>query len=119
MIEEIDEAAAIAEDSPEKRQSAEEQQVQSLLQDFGFIKNSKEEKKAKASAEHSAVREKIQKAAVDRDEVALNEAIDEAREIGPNYKFGEELKKAEGLLYELCQCPSDEFFDPAPDQEHL
>ena len=48
------------------------------------------------------MREKIQKAAADRDEVALNEAIDEAREIGPNYKFSEELKKAEGLLYELC-----------------
>ena len=47
QIEEIDEAAAVAEDSsPEKRPSAEEKQVQSLLQDFGFVKDIKEERKA-------------------------------------------------------------------------
>ena len=65
------------------------------------------------------MREKIRKAAQDRDEVLLNEAIDEAQAIGPDYKYSEELKKAEDLLYELCQCPAEEFFNDAPDEALL
>ena len=64
------------------------------------------------------MRAKIRKAAADRDEVALNQAIDEAREIGPDYKYSEELRKAEDLLYELCQCPAEEF-NGASSQQNL
>ena len=41
----------------------------------------------------------------EKDEVALNEAVDRARNLGPDYTYQNELEKAEDLLYELCQCP--------------
>ena len=49
----------------------------------------------------------------DQDEVALNEAVDQARDLKRAYPWTKELDKAEDLLYELCQCPAE----PLPKNE--
>lgn len=53
----------------------------------------------------------------EEDEVALNEAVDRARNLGQDYKYKNELEKAEDLLYELCQCPVEPH-DPTEEDNH-
>ena len=53
----------------------------------------------------------------EKDEVVLNEAVDRARNLGPDYKYRKELEKAEDLLYELCQCPVEPL-DPTEEDDH-
>ena len=120
-MEEIREAAPTAEEgSPDKQVtglSIEEQQMQRLLDDFGFVKakGTKEDASRAGlgagayanSLDHSDLRQKVRKAMEDQDEVALNEVVDRARDLGRDYPYTNELDKAEDLLYELLQCPAE------------
>ena len=49
----------------------------------------------------------------EHDEIALSAAIDVARELGHEYPYSEELRKAEDCLFEMVQCP----VDSSPDKE--
>ena len=100
--------------------------MQRLLDDFGFVKGAKGTKKDAGRAglgeaayanslDHSDLRETIRKAMGDKDEIALNEAVDRARDLGPDYTYADELNKAEDLLYELLQCPVDSLNVPKED----
>ena len=126
-VEEIREAAPTAEDgTPDKQRPAttsEEQQMQRMLDDFGFVKGQGKKEDASLaglgeaeyanSLDHSDLRQTIRKAMKDQDEVALNEAVDRARDLRAAYPWKNELNKAEDLLYELLQCPAE----PLPKHE--
>ncbi len=101
--------------------------MQRLLDDFGFVKAFG--KKGDGShaglgeaaysnsltTDHSGLRQEIRKAVQDQDEVVLNEAVDRARDLQQEYPWGDELNKAEDLLYELLQCPAEPL--PKDDKE--
>ena len=126
-VEEIREAAPTAEDgTPDKQRPAttsEEQQMQRMLDDFGFVKGQGKKEDASLaglgeaaytnSLDHSDLRQTIRKAMKDQDEVALNEAVDRARDLQAAYPWTNELNEAEDLLYELLQCPAE----PLPKHE--
>ena len=82
--------------------------MQRMLDDFGFVKGQGKKEDASLaglgeaeyanSLDHSDLRQTIRQAMKDQDEVALNEAVDRARDLRVAYPWKKELNKAEDLL---------------------
>lgn len=81
--------------------------TQTLLEDFGF---STKNASGFTSVDHSEIRARLLKAINGYDEELLSEAIDDARMLGRDYPWPQDIEKAEHQLFELtCGGEEDPF----------
>lgn len=79
----------------EEHQQLPETPSERLLRDFNV------QTPASPFDDHSQLRQAIQEAVRSMDEEALSVRIDEAKGLGNDFKWQDELQEAEGVLYEI------------------
>lgn len=97
--------AGVDNDTPDKKRRARNQHV---LEDFGFCPKMMQKGDQGLGAasfanslDHSDLRLRMKEAMKNWDEIALNEAIDDARDLGREYPYQSELEMAEAFFQDM------------------